>query len=419
MKTIITLLLGLFSFFTIIAQDEIKMEDYVYVTNIKSVSLSPNGSMLDGAVTYLGSGVNLFLTFDDMDADQKDYSYDIIHCDRNWVPSDLLKQEYIDGFVDERIDNFQFSRGTFIPYTNYSLTIPNRDASIILSGNYVLVVYDGDDVEDRFPVFTRRFVVVDPKVSIVADARKPMDVILSNTHQTFDIYVNYDDFQIVDPMVNLSVSINQNGNWFNSIDNMTPRTVLGNKVIIDNTNKVIFPGLKEFRSCDIRSFDVVSNDIHSLELTDRGTNVLLKLGEQRSFGTYSTYADADGSFVLQTKDQNSSSTGGDYGNVIFTLNIPERDQDVYVTGKFTDWQIDETYKMTYDYNREIYFAEIEMKQGFYDYMFAVDDDGVLDPVPIEGSTYQAQNYYQVFVFLREPGDRYDRVIGYGKLVSGF
>jgi len=71
--------------------------------------------------------------------------------------------------------------------------------------------------------------------------------------------------------------------------------------------------------------------------------------------------------------------------------------------------------MEYDYNREIYIAEVEMKQGFYDYMFAVKKDNKLYPEYIEGSSYQTQNFYEVFVYLREPGDRYDRVIGYAKL----
>ena len=53
-------------------------------------------------------------------------------------------------------------------------------------------------------------------------------------------------------------------------------------------------------------------------------------------------------------------------------------------------------------------------------MYAIDEgDGVLNPVPIEGSSFETQNYYQAFVYLREPGDRYDRLVGYGKLVPSF
>jgi len=109
--------------------EDLVMEDYIYVTNIKSVSLSPLGQTLQPAVTYLDGGVMLELSFDDMDADQKDYTFDVIHCDRNWQPSDLQKQEYIDGFVNEEVDQLRFSVGTFIPYTNYRMQIPTNNCA--------------------------------------------------------------------------------------------------------------------------------------------------------------------------------------------------------------------------------------------------------------------------------------------------
>ena len=394
--------------------DEIKMIDYVYTTNIKSVSLSPIGNTLAPAITYVG-GVSLQLSFDDMDADQKDYTYDIIHCDRNWVPSDLQKQEYIDGFVNEEVDNWRFSTATFVPYTNYYLDIPNRDLSVTISGNYVLVVYEGEEDEDRIPVITRRFVVVDNKVGIETKARRPMDVTKVRSHQEFDLFVTNEDFPIIDPMLNMTVSVVQNANWNTGVYGLKPRFMVGNKMTIDNTSIVSWPGLKEFRSLDIRSLDIVSNDVEAIQLTNNGTNILLHLGYPRANGSYSSYPDADGAFIIDTKDQTSSSTQSDYGNVIFTLLSPKLETDVYVMGKFTDWQVDDTYKMEYDHQREIYMTTIEMKQGFYDYMFAVEKDGLLDPTVIEGSSYETQNFYQIFVYLREPGDRYDRVVGYAKV----
>lgn len=395
--------------------DEITMEDYVYVTNVKSVALSPIGNTLEPAVTYL-NGATLVLTFDDMDADQKDFTYDIIHCDRNWKPSDLQKQEYIDGFVNEEVDNWRFSQGTYVPYTSYTLNIPNRDLSITLSGNYVLVVYEGEEDEDRIPIITRRFVVVDDQVTIETKPRTSFEASKISTHQVFDLSLNIEELNIVEPLQTLSVSINQNGNWNNAITDVRPKFPMGDRLMIDNTGKISFPGLKEFRSLDIRSFDIVSMDVHTLKLTDNGTDILVKLGQPRTFGGYRNYPDADGAFILANRD-GVDIMQSDYANVIFTLETAERDEDVYVTGKFTDWVADDMYKMTYDPDRGIYVAEVELKQGFYDYYFAVlNDEGLLDPTPFEGSSFETDNFYQIFVYLREPGDRYDRVVGYKKLL---
>jgi len=399
--------------------EDLVMEDYVYVTNIKSVSLSPLGQTLSPAVTYLNGGVTLELTYDDMDADQKDYTFDVIHCDRNWQPSNLQKQEYIDGFVNEEVDQLRFSIGTFVPYTNYRMQIPNADMSILLSGNYVLVIYEGEEDEDRFPIITRRFVVVDNKVRLETKARRPLDVLKSYTHQEFDLIVNNEDYPIIDPMLYLRASVVQNNNWNTSIDTLVPRIALGDRIIVDNIDKISFPGLKEFRSLDIRSLDIVSQDVHSIDLHDEGTDVLVELGLPRVGETYRTYPDADGAFVLANRDTGGSAIQADYANVIFTLETAELTEPVYVTGKFTDWLPEEQYRMEYDDYRGIYIAEIEMKQGFYDYMFAVERDGLLYPEPIEGSSFETQNYYQVFIYVREPGDRYDRLVGYTKFTPSY
>ena len=150
----------------------------------------------------------------------------------------------------------------------------------------------------------------------------------------------------------------------------------------------------------------------SIDLNAYGTDVLLDLGKPRRNSNYSTVPDANGQFVIQNKDQGSDRVGGDYANVIFTLESHELEEEVYVAGRFTDWKTDEMYRMRYYEDREVYVAEVQLKQGFYDYFYAVDVDGHLDPAPIEGSWADAENMYQVLVYLQEPGGRYDRLIGY-------
>lgn len=400
--------------------EDIRMEDYVYVTNVKSVSFSPNGETLNTAVTSLRN-MSLYLSFDDLEGDIKDYTYDIIHCDRNWQPSQLQKIEYIEGFVNEEIDINLFSQGTFVPYTHYQLSLPNRDVDVLLSGNYVLAVYDGElGDEERYPVLTRRFVVVEPGVKVQTNARRPLDVSKIDTHQEFDLYIDNKDFPIIDPELYMQVSVTQNGNWNNSIDTLSPIFFVGNKITINNRDRISFLGLKEFRSLDIRSFDVISNDVQEVQLHDDGTDVLVKLGEPRLGAGYSNYPDANGAFVIDTRDDNNGTLQSDYATVIFSLRMEEElPEDVYVMGKFTDWQIDDTYKMSYDSYSGVYLAEILMKQGFYDYMFATERDGKLQPAAIEGSSFQAFNFYEIFVYLSEPGDRYDRCVGYSRVTPQY
>ncbi len=398
---------------SLIAQyEDIYFDDYVYVTNIKSVKINPSGGPLDPPIVHLGNSQRLIVSFDDMDNEQKDYTYDIIHCNKDWTPSELERIEYLDGFVDEEVDNSSFSVNTFVPYINYQLPLPNVDLTWNISGNYLLIIYEGDDVDDRIPIITRRFMVVDRRVSVSVKNRRPMDVTKLKTHYEFDLFVSNKDFKIIDSRNTVSVTVLQNYRWDNAITGLKPKFSVGDQMTIDNTGKISFPALKEFRSVDIRSLDYVANGITSIDLNQYGTDVLLDLGKQRGDSYYTTVPDANGQYVIQNKDVGSDVTGGDYANVIFTLAIPESEEEIYVMGAFTDWKLDEMYRMRYYDDQEVYIAEILLKQGYYDFYFGVDDDGVLNAREIEGSWADTENNYQVLVYLREPGDRYDRLIGY-------
>ena len=415
MKTkFLFLFLSLFSLSHVFAQyEEITMDDYVYVTNIKSVSFFPSGNPLEPPIVYLGNSQQLFLSFDDLDNEQKEFSYEIVHCNKDWSAfTDMERLEYIDGFQNEEIDDDAFSVNTFVPYINYQLPLPNPDLAWTISGNYLLIVYEGMDLEDRIPVITRRFMVVDKQVNVIQNGRRPRDVSKLRTHHEFDLFVNNKDFPVIDPRNNVYVTILQNYRWDSAINNLNPKFTVGDKMTIDNTGKVSFPAYKEFRPIDIRTLDFTSNGVNSIDLNDYGTDVLLDLGKPRRDAYYTTVPDANGQFVIQNKDQGNDRVGGDYANVIFTLQSRELEEEVYVAGRFTDWKPDEMYRMRYDANRETYIAEVKLKQGFYDFFYAVDIDGKLDPAPIEGSWADAENMYQVLVYLQEPGGRYDRLVGY-------
>lgn len=415
MKTRISLSLLLALAFSIshAQYDNIILEDYVYVTNIKSVTFHPTGNLLEPPVVYLGNPQKLRISFDDMDNIQRDYTYEIRHCNKDWTEfSNLERLEYLDGFIDEEIDQSDYSINTFVPYINYDMYLPNDDLTWLLSGNYLLIIYEGADVDDRIPVITRRFMVVDKKVNVLKKNRRPLDVTKLRTHFEFDLFVNNEDFPIIDPRSNVFVTVLQNYRWDTALQNLQPKFNVGYQMTIDNTGLISFPAYKEFRPVDIRSLDYTGNGINSIELKEYGTDVLLDLGKPRVDAYYLTVPDANGRFVIQNKDVGSDRLQGDYANVIFTLESPKMEQEVYVTGGFTDWKPDEMYRMRYYDQREVYVAEIQLKQGYYDYFFAVEENGKLDPAAIEGSWADTANMYQILVYIREPADRYDRLIGY-------
>ena len=71
--------------------------------------------------------------------------------------------------------------------------------------------------------------------------------------------------------------------------------------------------------------------------------------------------------------------------------------------------------MIYDENAKKYIAKIYLKQGFYNYILATQNqDGRLNFGEINGNFWQTENLYQAFLYYQPFGRNYDGLIGYGE-----
>ena len=106
-------------------EENIRYENYVYLDNIRSVKLHVDGDPISLPMLPLNGGARFELSFDDLGPDVKTYTYTFVHCDKNWQPSPLTTMEYVDGFLNELLDDYEFSNKTLTEYTHYSLVFPN------------------------------------------------------------------------------------------------------------------------------------------------------------------------------------------------------------------------------------------------------------------------------------------------------
>ena len=81
------------------------------------------------------------------------------------------------------------------------------------------------------------------------------------SHQEVDFEVDYEGFNIPNPFVDVSATIMQNNSWNNTIYNLKPLFVNGNKLTFNYEDKNLFPGTNEFRFFDIRSLRFFSNNV--------------------------------------------------------------------------------------------------------------------------------------------------------------
>jgi hypothetical protein len=397
--------------------------DTVFSETVRTVELRSNGDFRTGnlPVIPLKTGI-LQLSFDDMNATFSNFSYTVELCDRDWLPTRLEKIEYLEGLNEDRIMDFKNSQATNIAFVNYQLTIPNQTIRWNKSGNYLLKVYEDDG--DKTPILTRRFIVFEPVLLPAVEFQIPVGYKF-NSCQEIDFKLEAKNFRISNPSNELRATVLQNGRWETAKTNVRPSFVVGDQITFDYQDSLIWTAGKEWRYVDIRSSRFRSERVNNIINGEKTWEIMMRPDLDRSREPYLIYPDLNGGFFIETQDLRnqaiSSRTQADYVNLFMNLKYKDaiEDADVYVYGQLTDWKIDERFKLEYDERRMEYAGEIQLKQGFYNYSYAVVPRKTLKPdySLLEGDWYETENEYHIVVYYRPFGARYDRVIGYQKAQS--
>jgi hypothetical protein len=397
---------------------QLTYDNRVYVSAIKSVEFY--NATKEGAfpLINLHSSDQLLLGFDDLRGGTKYYSYTIVHCDAYWNPSQLAPTEYIQGYTDDRLDNYRYSTNTIQKYTHYELKLPNSNIAPKLSGNYLLKVYVDGDANKL--ILTRRFYVVESKVSVGANIVPSSDNSLRQSNQKLNFQVNFGGMLVQNPNSDIRALVMQNARDDKTKMNSAPQYIRGNHSEYNDISTNDFGGGNEFRHFDLRSLR--SNSDHVGRVFRDTANTVVLLGDpNRNQATYSFQYDNNGNYYILNQDGSNPKTDADYAHVYFSLagNKSDKEGSAYIVGKFNDYQLTDQNKMQYDEGRGRFFTDLFLKQGVYDYEYIWVDkiNKTPDDVPFEGSYYDTENDYQILVYFHRPGDRYEQLVGFVQLNS--
>ena len=401
-------------------ENYIRYENHVYDENIKSVQLFRKGWNEAFPVINLNEYADqLHLTFDDLNDNLRNLGYTFIHCSSEWEPSDLMKIEYLDGIEDNTVEKYGFSSTLYQPFVKYDLSFPNRDISFTKSGNYLLVVYDQDNNNE--PVVTWRFFVVEYYANIIPDVHRATQAQYRQNSHEVDFTINQNNIQLVQPFSSLKVVVTQNQDWDGAIKDLKPRFINGSSLIYDYDEENIFPAGNEFRVIDIRNINYNSLTTSHIATINDSLNAFIFPDKPRSSKVYLTTPDINGHFYLKNDDiRFDSDLELEYMKVHFSLEYPAKvyKAEIYIYGQLTGWQLTDRYKMHWNPRKKIYETSLYLKQGYYDYMYMYkpDNSDKGDIAIIEGSHAETDNEYSFFVYYREPGQVYDRLIGYNTTI---
>lgn len=379
--------------------------------NIKTISFVQNEQNI---IPILNLGEGFQLQFDDLFGNEANYYYEIVHCDYNWNPSGLPKAEYLEGFDNQRIQDYTNSFNTLQIYSHYKLSIPNQfTLRLKISGNYMIKILD----ENKDVVFSRKLILYEDQATVPIQVKRARVVSTIETKQNLDFTVRSNSITFQNPMKNVKVVLMQNGNLNNVIQNIVPQYTIGNDLIYKYDTETQFWAGNEFLYFENKDIKAAANNIAKIDANKAIYGSRLFTSAARANFQYTNNQDVNGNFVVKNINAANSEIEADYAWVYFSLSAPtfRSNKDIYVTGMFNNYSFTSEYKMEYNPTKALYEKAILIKQGFTNFQYTIaDNKGVIDyENAIDGNFYQTENEYTILVYYRAGIDRYDRVIGKG------
>ena len=385
---------------------------------VKSISFQkPNDNIASNL--FIGTiGESFKISFDILSGFEYDLYYEIEHCDFDWEKSELLKSEYLQGFDDVKIENYFSSFNTYQIYTHYNINFPNPNTSFKKSGNYIIKILDEFGEE----LFRRKFILYENLSTIRSEIKRSRDIKFIHEKQVVNFEVNPINIQFNNPAKTVKIKVFKNNDLNYSIENIKPQYNLGKKLIYKYDNELSFWGGNEYLYFENKFVRNTNIKIRGFDLNEIYSNYLYT-DIPRKNKKYTYNPDINGGFLFDVSNSSNPEFEADYVNVNFSLKKPDivdSETKIYIVGDFNNHEISENYVMSYNPVNELYESVIKLKQGFYNYKYvAVDRNNEIIHGKIDGNFDETENEYNVIVYYRNYGERYDRVVGVGKGLSQY
>lgn len=359
------------------------------------------------------------ISFDEISDERRFMRYELVHCDARWRPEGLVASEFLDGFNEGIVEDYDFSRATLVHYVHYTITVPNGDVRITQPGNYLLRVYDESDPDET--LLQARFGVADFSAGVVATVSSKTDIDTNRSHQQLEIALDLSRTGgVADPYNDLTVVISQNGRTDNEVVLTTPQRVAGSRVFYSHLRPLIFPAGNEYRRFETVSTTYPGMGVAEVRYDAPVYNMQLYTDEPRANGKYLYDSTQHGRFFIREWSSDNSDTEADYVMTHFSLAMPEMTGgDVFIDGDLTQRRFDTSSRMVYNQATGAYEQSMLLKQGAYNYQYLYLPFGATrGENSIEGNYYETVNEYTVRVYHRPRGSRFDRLIGVALVKSG-
>src|SRR5690554_2284325 len=399
------------------AQSQSGHEPYVnriFDPNIQTMLLYTTVSELDPPIIQLHGNEKIVLNFDDLGEDVRDMYYRFEHCTHDWKPSGLHQMDFQNGYNTDYIADYQYSFNTIQPYTHYKLEFPNDRIQLTKSGNYVIKVFVDDN--EKYPILTARFMIVEPLANITGEIKRSSVVADRNYRQKLDVKVNLAGLQTSNPYRDVELVVLQNNRLDNAKRGLKPSFINGNELIYDFQDELTFDGINEFRYFDAKSVRYRSERVADVKLEPNGYHIYLAPDIRRAYKQYSTEQDINGKLLIKNDDMQNAHLESDYVTVHFVMPMDAflGNGDMYLFGQLSNWEMDDRFKVDYNPLDLQYEKTLMLKQGYYNYLYLwkykSQDEGTTELT--EGNHFETENDYTILLYYKDQSSFSDRLVGY-------
>jgi len=369
---------------------------YSQEKNIKSIELFDLKSGNKKLIYDMND--NIVLSFDHLTSTVQNFYVKIEHNDYNWNKSIIRKNEFLNGYDDVRIKNYQNSYNTIQDYINYQFNLSNNEFKIKKSGNYNIVVNDNYGNL----IFNEKIIITGKGSIGVIEVTRTDNLNYTDSSHQLKVTIPCNSCQINSNKYEYVMVIYKNNDLTNPLVLDKPDYALAGNFIYDN---LIFDAGSEYLNFDNSEVLNSSSEIMEVKINDSYETILYP---DVLDNKYSLEDDLNGSFKTYSNTNNPRNES-EYSLVHFklsskNLNINPLKNDVFIVGDFNRYQISDRFKLNFE--DKYLEKKILLKQGFYNYKYVIDDS----KSDIK-NFWQTENIYTAILYEK------DRLDGYFKIIS--
>lgn len=363
----------------------------------------------------LGNTTPLLFQFDLIQEDREWLKYTLVHTDWEGRICGVDRSQYIQGFVEQEIQDMEFGYNTTTNYVHYTLPFPNEFMSPNLSGRYWLLIYKNEDWEDAsnhilaYPLF-----VVQSQINMAVKIERATGEGYYNKEMLrVEAYPTQNHFADIPRDIRLQAFQNLNLNVSRNELIPTVTFIQPNHWSFTDPNSTGFLAGNEWRMMDTRQ--IISPGLHinytlpNQELPE----VFVQVDESNAKGHYG-WDDLNGRCAFGTSIHDAKALNADYLLTHFEYKSKSFSDGILALEFCTAPGIKEMIPCSYNNEKQAYMVDVPMKQGIINYRYRwIGNHGIEEELKYtEGNFETTRNDYHLFLYQRDPLYQMDAIIGY-------